>query len=169
VFGKSNFVFVLNIFYLWYVSLNENVMSYISIWLHCVWTTKSHIPFLSDRIRAEVIAHIFENSRLKGIHLNQLNGYFDHLHALVSLGATQNISEIMKNIKGESSYWINRNKLTSLRFEWQDDYYCVSVGHSQLKNLRRYIHNQEQHHRIVDLDKELMILIEENGLKRITD
>jgi REP element-mobilizing transposase RayT len=134
-----------------------------------VWTTKNRIPFLSDRIRAEVIAHIFENSKVKGIHLNQLNGYFDHLHALISLGAVQNVSDIMRNIKGESSYWINKNKLSRLKFEWQDDYYCVSVGHSHLENLKKYIKNQELHHQKADLENELMILIEENGLKRFTD
>jgi putative transposase len=144
-------------------------MSYISIWLHCVWTTKNHKPFLSDRIRPEIIDHIFENSLVKGIHLNQLNGYLDHLHALISLGGTQNISEIMRNIKGESSWWINRNKLTVRRFEWQDDYYCVSVDYSHMKNLVKYIQNQEVHHAKAKLDEELKILIEENGLERFTD
>jgi putative transposase len=144
-------------------------MSYIAIWLHCVWTTKNRGPFLSDSVRAEVIAHIFENSKVKGIHLNQLNGYYDHLHALISLGALQNISDIMRNIKGESSYWINKNKLTKLKFEWQDDYYCVSVDCSHMKNLVKYIKNQEVHHRKANLDDELEILIDENGLKRCTD
>jgi len=144
-------------------------MSYISIWLHCVWTTKNHIPFLSDGIRAELVAHIFENSKVKGIYLNQLNGYLDHLHALISLGGTQNISDIMRNIKGESSHWVNKNNLTRLKFEWQDDFYCVSVDYSHSKNLVKYIQNQVVHHSNVKLDDELDILIKENGLQRFTD
>lgn len=144
-------------------------MSYISIWLHCVWTTKYRIPVLTDKIRTDVILHIYDNCRHKGIFLNQLNGYTDHLHALISLGAVQNISDIMRNIKGESSYWINRNNLTRLKFEWQDDYYCVSVDYSHMKNLVKYIKNQEVHHGKANLDDELEILIEENGLKRYTD
>jgi putative transposase len=144
-------------------------MSYISIWLHCVWTTKYHIPFLSDGIRSEIISHIFENSKEKGIHLNQLNGHLDHLHALISLGATQNISDIMRNIKGESSHWINKNKLTRRKFEWQDDYYCVSVDNNHMKNLVKYIRNQVAHHSKATLDEELDILIVENGLQRFPD
>jgi putative transposase len=144
-------------------------MSFISVWLHYVWTTKNHIPFLSDGIRGEIIAHIFENSRVKGIHLNQLNGHLDHLHALISLGATQNISEIMRNIKGESSHWINKNNLTLRKFEWQDDYYCVSVDYSHMKNLVKYIQNQVAHHSKATLDEELDILIVENGLQRFPD
>lgn len=75
----------------------------------------------------------------------------------------------MRNIKGESSYWINKNKLTRLKFEWQDDYYCVSVDNCHMKNLVKYIQKQEVHHSKATLDDELEILIEENGLKRYTD
>ena len=56
-------------------------MSYISIWLHCVWATKTRIPYLSDRIREDVISHIYQNARLKGIYIDQMNGYQEHLHA----------------------------------------------------------------------------------------
>ena len=43
----------------------------------------------------------------------------------------------MQKIKGESSYWINKNKMTKFKFEWQDDYYAVSIGMSQLDTLKR--------------------------------
>jgi putative transposase len=85
---------------------------------------------LKDGLREDVIFHILNNSRSKNIYIDHINGFKEHLHALISLGASQNISDIMKNIKGESSFWINRNKLTDLKFEWQDDYYAVSIGNS---------------------------------------
>jgi len=122
---------------------------------------------MADNNRADIISHIFTNARQKGIYIYQMNGYKEHLHALISLGGSQNISEVMQKIKGESSFWINRNKLTSLKFEWQDDFYCVSVGESQTEQLREYIRNQEQHHRKVSWEEELSRLIEENHLKRI--
>jgi putative transposase len=132
-----------------------------------VWTTKNRVPFLTDRIRADVISHIYSNSKSKGIYINQMNGYNEHLHALISLGGSQNISEIMQNIKGESSYWINKNKLTMLKFRWQDDFYCVSIGEAQSENLREYIRNQERHHKIVTWEEEIAKLVEENKLLRI--
>lgn len=52
----------------------------------------------------------------------------------------------MKLIKGESSYWINKNKLTQEKFEWQDEYYAASVSESLLDRVREYIKNQEEHH-----------------------
>lgn len=50
-------------------------------------------------------------------------------------------------MKGESSYWINQNKLTKSKFVWQSDYFAVSVSESQIETVRRYIQNQEDHHR----------------------
>ncbi len=144
-------------------------MSIIKIWVHCVWTTKNRIPLLKNKIRSQVIFHIRENSIEKGIYIDFINGYDNHLHALISLGGTQNISEIMQKIKGESSYWINRNKLIGSRFEWQDDYFAVSVGMSQLDVLREYIRNQAKHHNKVDLENELDELIQEYGLEKMGD
>jgi REP element-mobilizing transposase RayT len=140
-------------------------MSYIRIWVHSVWTTKSRIPYLKDDIRNLIINHIEEKAKEKNIYIDSINGYLNHLHALISLGGTQNISDIMHKIKGESSFWINKNKLTNLKFEWQDDFYCVSVGASQLGGLRRYIKNQEGHHQAVSWLEEIDELIKENNLQ----
>jgi len=144
-------------------------MSSIKILVHCVWTTKNRIPFLRDQIRETVISHIRENAKQKGIFLDHINGYYEHLHALISMGGNQNISDIMRKIKGESSFWINKNKLTRLKFEWQDDFYAVSIGMDHLENLRKYIRNQMQHHGIASFEEEINNLIEEYHLERILD
>ena len=144
-------------------------MSYLRILVHCVWTTHKRIPYVNKEIRSEVILHIRENSISKGIYIDHINGYDDHLHALISLGANQTISAIMQQIKGESSYWINKNKLTRSKFQWQDDYYAVSIGIPQLDILRKYIGNQVLHHLKVPVQEELDILIKEYGLKKILD
>jgi REP element-mobilizing transposase RayT len=144
-------------------------MSFIKIWVHCVWTTKNRIPYLQNKIRYKVISHIRENAFQKGIYIDHINGYFDHLHVIISLGGRQNISDLMHKIKGESSFWINRNNLTSLRFEWQDDFYAVSIGMDHLNNLRRYIKNQENHHQRISSEEEINRLIEEYNLERILD
>jgi REP element-mobilizing transposase RayT len=132
-----------------------------------VWTTKNRIPYLREEIRDEVIMHILENTKSKGIYLDHINGYHEHLHALISLGGKQNISDIIQKIKGESSFWINKNKLTRLKFEWQDDYYAVSIGMSQIENLRAYIRNQVKHHQKTSFQEELDNLIKEYKLQKI--
>ena len=142
----------------------SNNMSHTRILVHSVWTTKKRIPYLSDQIRDIVISHIRENAKLKDIYIDHINGYNEHLHALISLGRDQDISDIMQKIKGESSFWINKNRITRFKFEWQDDYYAVSVGMNQLDSLRDYIRHQVQHHQKESVHDKLDKLIEEYRL-----
>jgi len=144
-------------------------MSYIKILVHCVWTTKDRIPYLRNEIRDKVILHIRDNALKKGIYIDHISGYIQHLHALISLGGKQNVSDVMQFIKGESSYWINKNKLTRTRFEWQDDFYSVSIGIPQIENVRRYIRNQVGHHAAVSLDDELKEIFPELQLQKKLD
>ena len=87
------------------------------------------------------------NGRKKGIIIDRINGYFDHAHMLFAMKNTQSISEVMHLVKGESSRWINSNRLTSEPFQWQDDYFALSVSKSNLHSVRLYIDGQEKHHK----------------------
>ena len=131
-----------------------------------MWTTNRRVLCLTDEIRKNVIIHVLENSKSKNIHIDHINGYYEHLHALISLGGTQNISDVMHLIKGESSYWINKNKLIAGKFQWQDDFYAVSIGMPQLENLRNYIRNQAVHHQKVTWDEEISLLEKEYHIVR---
>jgi len=57
-------------------------------------------------------------------------------------------------IKGESSFWVNKNKLIPGKFEWQDDYMAYSVSDSIVKRVRNYIANQEEHHKVKSFGEE---------------
>jgi len=95
----------------------------------------------SPEIRQQVWNHIKENARKKDIFINYVNGFNDHCHCLVSLGSDQTISKIMQLIKGESAFWINKDKLINQYFEWQDEYFAVGVSESQIQTVRNYINN----------------------------
>jgi REP element-mobilizing transposase RayT len=129
-------------------------MSYVKNWLHCVWGTKNRLPFLSGEIKNDVLDHIKTNAHDKGIYINILNGHSEHLHCLISLNPDQSLSKVMQLIKGESSFWINKNRLTKYKFEWAVEYFAVSVSDSQVSNVRKYIINQEEHHRKKTWDEE---------------
>ena len=81
------------------------------MWIHLVWATKKREPLLDKTLRLKLFSHIRENALAKNIHIDFINGYIDHIHLLVSLNADQTIANIVQLIKGESSYWINKNKL----------------------------------------------------------
>ncbi len=129
-------------------------MSYVNIWVHAVWGTKSRYPFLTKEIKAELLSHIIENAKSKGIFISIINGPTDHLHALISLPNTMTIADVMQLIKGESSFWINKNNLTEKKFQWCHKYYAASVDRFSISRVRSYIDNQETHHSKVGFSDE---------------
>ena len=122
-------------------------MPWVKVWIHFVWSTKNREPFLNDEIRQRVFQHIRENAKEKDIHLDFINGFVDHVHCLISLGTDQTLEKIMQLIKGESSFWVNKQQLVKNKFEWQDEYIALSVSYSALDKVRAYILNQEEHHK----------------------
>jgi putative transposase len=144
-------------------------MPWVKVWLHFVWSTKDRHPYLKHEIRNRVLDHMRINAREKGIHIDFVNGYVEHIHCLVSLGTDQTIEKLMQLIKGESSFWINKNKLTKTKFEWQNEYFVASVSESNLEKVRRYIAKQEEHHRKVPFAQEFDDLLLRAGFERFQD
>ena len=72
-------------------------------------------------------------------------------------------------IKGESSFWINKEGLTKSKFEWQDEYYAISVSESMIEKVRNYIKNQELHHSTHSYDDEIDNLIDKHGFQKFDD
>ena len=137
-------------------------MPYVKVMIHFVWSTKDREPFLaSSELRKKVWKHIKDNATEKGIFIDMINGYQEHCHCLISLGIDQTISKIMQLLKGESSYWINKNGLCREKFEWQDDYFATGVSESLVPKVREYIINQEYHHQTRTFAEEYDLLIKE--------
>lgn len=141
-------------------------MPFIKIYVHIVFSTANRIPLLnSTELRVKVWKHIKENASNKGIYLDMINGFSDHCHCLISLGSDQNIEKIVQLIKGESSFWINKNQLTKGKFSWQDEYFAVSVSESKIDLVRNYIKNQEKHHQHKTFAEEYQEFIEKYDFK----
>ncbi len=138
-------------------------MPFIKVWIHFVWSTKNREPMLTKDIRQKVFEHIKENAKEKDIFLDFIGGYIDHVHCLISLGTGQEIENIVQLIKGESSHWINKNKLCRGKFGWQDEYFAVSVSENVLKNVRKYIADQEEHHQTKTFDEEFEFFMRRAG------
>jgi putative transposase len=150
-------------------------MPFVKVFIHFVWSTKNRVPFLATKeIRQMVWQHIKENAKSKGIFIDFINGYNDHCHCLVSLGVDQTIQKTMQLIKGESSFWINKNVelapfLKGQKFEWQDEYFAVSVSESIIDKVRNYIKNQEQHHQSKTFTEEYDEFISKFGFQKLKD
>ena len=122
-------------------------MSYVRIWLHCVWGTKNRTSFITTNNKKVILDHIRKNAKEKEIYIDFINGHKEHIHCIISLNKDQYILNAMQLIKGESSFWINRNEVIKTKFEWADEYFAVSISESHLNKVREYIKNQEEHHR----------------------
>jgi len=141
-------------------------MSWVSIWIHFVFSTKNREPYLySKEIRKKTFKHIRENAKTKNIWIDTINGFNDHAHCLISLNKDQNISKVAQLIKGESSNWINKNKVIKHKFIWQDDYWATSVSESHLKEIRKYILEQEEHHKKITFAEEVEKFMKKYGWK----
>ena len=122
-------------------------MSVVRIWLHIVWATKNREPFFETIDQRKILfEHILAYGRSKDIHVDFVNGHKDHVHALVSLKATQTVADIVKLLKGESSHWLKQQSIVPAYFAWQTDYFAISVSHNIVDRVRNYIKNQEVHH-----------------------
>ncbi len=77
-----------------------------------------------------------------------INGYKDHVHVLYSTKGVVADAEIVRRLKTESSRWINEQRLTRGRFEWQRGGARISYSPSALPNVKAYIANQWEHHRV---------------------
>ena len=142
-------------------------MSLVKIWIHCVWGIKKRIPLITKDNKWDILNHIKDNARKKDIYIDFINGYKDHIHCLISLNPNQTISKTVQLIKGESSYWINKNGLSKGKFEWAEEYFAISVSESQLTSVREYIKNQEEHHRKKSWNEEYEEFAQEYGFEKL--
>ena len=90
---------------------------------------------------------LYEYSQSKDIYMkiNYVNA--DHVHALIDLPTKYSIEETMKLFKGASSHWINQERIIAAKFSWGRGYGAFSVSQSNVKDVSKYIANQEEHHR----------------------
>lgn len=129
-------------------------MPFVKVMIHAVWGTKNREPYLTNVVRQIIIQHIKDNAKKKEIYIDTLNGHDDHLHCLFGLNADMSISKVMQLIKGESAFWINKEKIIKTKFEWADEYFAVSVSESIIDKVRTYINNQEEHHKKITFTQE---------------
>ncbi len=88
-----------------------------------------------------------------------VGGTADHVHLLVELRATRALADFMRELKRGSSKWIHE-EIRLKNFAWQEGHAALSVGASGLDEVRRYVENQEEHHRSRSSLEELRIMLD---------
>jgi REP element-mobilizing transposase RayT len=117
------------------------------IWIHAIWSTKERTPVIASAIEKKVHKFISDQLREQGCPVRIINGMPDHIHCLFLLNPQKSIADVVKQIKGSSSHYINQNHLTLEKFAWQTGYAAYSVSESVVKKVFDYINNQKHHHK----------------------
>src|ERR1035437_6288526 len=121
--------------------------TYTQIYLQFVFAVQDRVSLIQSDWKDELykyITGIVQNNKHK---LIAINGMPNHLHVFVGYKPHQLIPDLLQDIKGSSSGWINSRKLVKGKFRWQEGYGAFSYSHSHLDNVVKYIMNQEQHHK----------------------
>jgi putative transposase len=118
------------------------------ILIHTVFSTKERQPFLADReLRDET--HRYLGGILNSLECQSLavGGVADHVHLLSTLARTCTAADMVKEVKRVSSAWLKKKSKSLEQFAWQTGYGVFSIGESQVPAVKRYIANQDEHHR----------------------
>ena len=121
--------------------------TYTQLLIQLVFAVKNRNALIDENIRPEIEKYIA--GIIKNHHHVLLAQYCmpNHCHILIGLNPNQSISDLVKEIKSNSSRWMNENKHTPFKFNWQEGYGAFSYSKNQLDNVVNYILNQEEHHR----------------------
>ena len=121
--------------------------TYTKLYVHIIFSVRNREPLLRNSIRKEIFAYIGGIINNKGQKPLAINGVADHIYLLVGIKPDKSISELVREIKSNSSKYIKDNKLCPVEFHWQEGFGAFSYGHSQLTTVINYILNQEEHHK----------------------
>lgn len=116
------------------------------IYIQYVFAVKGRENLLQKPWRDEVFKYIAGIVNGKNQKPIIVNGVADHVHVFVGLKPSMNISDLVRDIKNNSSNFINEKKFVRGKFSWQEGYGVFSYGHSQINDVYQYIANQEAHH-----------------------
>ena len=116
------------------------------IYIQTVFAVSGRDSLIRPEFKEELYKYITGIVRNDGHKLISINGMPDHVHILIGLKPAMALSDLVRDIKADSSNSINKNKWVRGKFSWQEGYGAFSYGHSQLDTIIRYIQNQERHH-----------------------
>ncbi|MBL7074727.1 IS200/IS605 family transposase [candidate division KSB1 bacterium] len=139
--------------------------SYTKIWIHLIWTTKNRVRILKPEIRPLIHQHLLEYAQASGTPLERLNIQPEHIHSFFNLPSDKTLQGVVKALKGESAHWINENGFLGVHFNWQRGYGAFSISASQIEQVKRYIQNQDEHHKKRSFREEYDLLLRKYGFQ----
>jgi putative transposase len=122
--------------------------------IHLIFSTKGREPFITDKVRGAL--HSYMATVLQNVNCTPLliNSVEDHVHVLFDLARTVSVSQAVEDVKKASSKWIKTQGPEFASFGWQSGYGAFCVSESNVKAVRKYIAEQQEHHRTKSFQEE---------------
>jgi len=143
-------------------------IEYNNLYTHFVFTTQNRLPIIPEKNRERIEKYItgivsYNSSKLYAIYANP-----DHVHFLISRAPSKSEEDIATVIANSSENFINKNKLASGKFAWQQSASAFSVSKHDVDKICKYILNQPKHHRIESFEEEYQRFMKhyQNTIKR---
>ena len=137
--------------------------TYLSLHYHLVFGTKNRLPMIESGWRPRLHEYLGGTIRGLGGVPEEVGGIADHVHLLAGLKATHCLADVMRELKKGSSMWVH-DALGLPQFAWQEGYAAFTVSATARESVRRYIMNQEEHHRMVTFRDEVIQMLEKAGV-----
>ena len=126
----------------------------VKLYVHIIFSTKNRADLILPEIEEELFAYFGGISNNNNSKLLAAGGTENHLHLLVSMSKNIELSELVGDIKRDSSKWIKTKGNSFRAFQWQDGYGAFSVGYTQIEDVKKYIANQKSHHLKISFEDE---------------
>jgi putative transposase len=122
--------------------------------IHLVFSTKNREPVLAEAVRVPLCAYASAVLRELDSHVIAMNAWHDHVHILFTLSKNHSLSQVVMEVKRATSKWIKTQGTGFAKFHWQSGYGAFSIGQSGVEEMKTYIANQAEHHRVKSFEEE---------------
>ena len=129
------------------------------IYIQVVFAVSGRLSLIRSEHKENINKYITGIVRNKGQKLIAINGMSDHIHILIGLKPSMALSDLVRDIKSNSTNFINKKRLCRGKFGWQEGFGAFSYGHSQLDTIIGYIQDQEKHHSERSFKREYFALL----------
>jgi REP element-mobilizing transposase RayT len=139
--------------------------TYTQIHIHAIFAVQNRHSLISKSWEQRLYQYITGIIQTHGHKLIAINGVPDHVHIFFGMRPTESLSDLMRDVKGDTSLWINEEKIVAGKFSWQEGYGAFSYSKSQISSVATYIENQELHHKKRTFMEEYTKILQDFGIE----
>jgi len=122
-------------------------MAFWRLHYHLIWATYQREPWLTENIERQVYGTMLNKAKDLNCIIHAIGGIEDHIHIAVSIPPKLAVAEAIRQFKGASAYYVNRQTQVPASFRWQGGYGALSFGERSMNTIVTYIKQQKEHHR----------------------